>query len=106
MTGPLAPPATQPVVGALLDQARRKDHTSGVLGVRARPEWAGADTFTHEGVAVRIVPCVSALAVREALLERVPDAWTVVLTDRAEEDLGAGVLSHLLGHRLRIPDPW
>ena len=98
--------ATLPVLRALLDQARRKDYTSGVLGVRARPEWSGAQTFTHADVLVRVVPCVSALAVREALLERVRGQWLIVLTDRPEEDLGTGVLSHLLWHRLRTPDPW
>ena len=29
-----------------------------------------------------------------------------MLTDRPDEDLGAGVLSHLVWHRLRTPDPW
>jgi hypothetical protein len=98
--------ATLPVLRALLDQARRKDYASGVLGVRARPEWPGAPEFTDAGVPVRVVPCVSALAVREALLGRVPGQWLVVLTDRPDDDLGAGVLSHLLWHRLRTPDPW
>ena len=55
---------------------------------------------------MRVVPCVSALAVREALLERVPGQWLVVLTDRPDDDLGAGVLSHLVWNRLRTPDPW
>ena len=55
---------------------------------------------------VRVVPCVSALAVREALLGRADGRWLVVLTDRADDDLGAGVLSHLVWHRLRTPDPW
>ena len=98
--------ATLPVLRALLDQARRKDYASGVLGVRARPEWPGAPVFTHADVPVRVVPCVSALAVREALLERVRGQWLVVLTDRPDDDLGAGVLSHLVWHRLRTPDPW
>jgi PglZ domain len=98
--------ATLPVLRALLDQARRKDYGSGVLGVRARPEWTGTPTFTHADVPVRVVPCVSALAVREALLERVRDEWLVVLTDRPDDDLGAGVLSHLVWQRLRTPDPW
>jgi hypothetical protein len=98
--------ATLPVLRALLDQARRKDYASGVLGVRARPEWPGAPVFTHADVPVRVVPCVSALAVREALLERVPGQWLVVLTDRPDDDLGAGVLGHLVWHRLRTPDPW
>ena len=29
-----------------------------------------------------------------------------MLTDRPDDDLGAGVLSHLVWHRLRTPDPW
>ena len=37
----MATRATLPVLRALLDQARRKNFSSGVLGVRARPEWAG-----------------------------------------------------------------
>src|SRR6185437_10356983 len=98
--------ATLPVLRALLDQARRKDYLSGVLGVRARPEWTGSPEFTHADVPVRIVPCVSALAVREALLGRLPGQWLVVLTDRPDDDLGAGVLSHLVWHRLRTPYPW
>ena len=55
---------------------------------------------------MRVVPCVSVLAVREALLERKQGQWLVVLTDRPDDDLGAGVLSHLVWHRLRTPDPW
>jgi hypothetical protein len=98
--------ATLPVLRALLEQARRKNYACGVLGVRARPEWPGAPVFTDAGVPVRVVPCVSALAVREALLDRVHGQWLVVLTDRPDDDLGAGVLSHLLWHRLRTPDPW
>ncbi|HUY48777.1 MAG TPA: BREX-2 system phosphatase PglZ [Streptosporangiaceae bacterium] len=98
--------ATLPVLRALLDQARRKNYASGVLGVRARPEWPGPPAFTHESVPVRVVPCVSALAVREALLERARGQWLVVLTDRTDDDLGTGVLSHLIWNRLRTPDPW
>ena len=98
--------ATLPVLHALLDQARHKNYASGVLGVRARPEWPSSPTFTHETVPVRVVPCVSTLAVREALLDRPRGQWLVVLTDRTDDDLGAGVLSHLLWNRLRTPDPW
>ena len=98
--------ATLPVLRALLEQARARNYQSGVLGVRARPEWTGAQEFKLDDVPVHVVPCVSALAVREALTGRVRDQWLVVLTDRPEEDLGTGVLSHLLWHRLRTPDPW
>lgn len=98
--------ATLPVVRAMLDQARRKRYRTGVLGVRAVPRWDGPETFQHDGVAVRVVPCESALAVREALLDADPQSWLVVLTDRDDADLGAGVLGHLVWHRVRNPDPW
>ncbi len=101
-----AAPATLPVVRALLDEAKRKNYRSGVLGVRTRPEWIGSPTFVHDDTPVTVVPCVSSLAVREALLERVREQWLVVLTDRDDSDLGAGLLSHLVFNRLRIPDPW
>lgn len=98
--------ASLPVLRELIDEARGKHYDDGVLGVRAAPEWPGARTFTHGKMPVRIEPCVSALAVREALLSRESGEWLIVLTDRSDEDLGTGVLSHLIGHRLRTPDPW
>jgi PglZ domain len=98
--------ASLPVLRELLDEARGKNYEHGVLGVRADLEWSGARTFTHGKVRVRVEPCVSALAVREALLSRTADEWLIVLTDRSDEDLGTGVLSHFIGHRLRTPDPW
>jgi hypothetical protein len=98
--------ATLPVLRVLLDHARGKDYRSGVLGVRARPEWTGAPTFMHADVPVRVVTCVSALAVHEAIRQRISGQWLVVLTDRADDDLGTGLLSHFLFNRLRTPDPW
>lgn len=98
--------ATLPVVRALLDEAIRKNYRSGVLGVRTRPEWTGSTTFVHDDIPVSVVPCVSSLAVREALMDRRRNQWLVVLTDRSDSDLGAGVLSHLVFNRLRTTDPW
>lgn len=106
MTTPTMGVATLPVVRALLDEARRGNYLSGVLGVRARPQWTGAGTFDHEGVSVTVVPCVSTLAMRDALRQRDEDKWVVILTDRDDADLGAGLRSHLVWHRLRTPDPW
>lgn len=100
------PRATVAVLRGLIDEARRKDYTHGAFAVRAQPVWTDADTFVHEGTTVRVVPCISSLAVREALLEQEPGTWLVVLTDRTEEDLGYGLLAHLLWNRLRTPDPW
>ncbi|MGW2395400.1 BREX-2 system phosphatase PglZ [Kitasatospora sp. NPDC001664] len=98
--------ASLPVVRALIDQARSKQFDGGVIGVLARPEWDGPAEFEHAGVPVRVVPCPSALAVREALLGRAPERWLVVLTDRDTEDLGLGITAHFVGKRLRQPDPW
>jgi hypothetical protein len=98
--------ATVGVIRALLDQARNKGYHGGALGVRARPVWTDAPRFDYDGAQVLVVACPSALAVREALLERDPMRWLVILTDRDEVDLGAGILTHLVWHRLRTPDPW
>lgn len=100
------PTARLPVLKVLLGVAREKGWSHGVLGVRARPEWAGPATFVVDGTPVRVVPCVSTLAVREALLERVAGEYLVVLTGREDSELGTGVLSHLIWNRLRTPDPW
>ena len=99
--------ATLPVLRALLDQARRKNYASGVLGVRARPEWPGA-ADVHATTTCR---CGSCRACRRSPSARrcwtgTRGQWLVVLTDRADDDLGAGVLSHLVWNRLRTPDPW
>lgn len=98
--------ATLPVIRALLDEAGRKDYRSGVLGVRARPVWPTAAEFTHGSTLVRVVACESALAVWEAITARDKSGWLVVLTDREDGDLGAGIRAHLVGNRLRTPDPW
>jgi PglZ domain-containing protein len=98
--------ATLPVVRAMLDDATRRRYTGGVLGVQARPEWDGPERFDHYGVEVRVVACPSTLAVREALLDRAPDRWLVVLTDRDTSELGRGITAHLVWHRLRPPDAW
>jgi hypothetical protein len=104
VTAPTA--ATLPVIKALLDEAARKRFTGGVMGVRAKPEWTDAAEFEHNGLGVRVVVCPSALAVREALVDRSQDRWLVVLTDRDEKDLGLGITAHLTWQRLRRPDPW
>ena len=105
MTQP-APVATLPVIRALLDEACRKDYHSGVLGVRARPVLPALAEFPHDGTLVKVVACESALAVREAITARDKSGWLVVLTDRGDDDLGAGIRAHLVGNRLRTPDPW
>src|ERR1700761_3347717 len=98
--------ATLPVIRALLDEAIRGKYRSGVLGVRARPEWDGPPEFSHDGATVRVVPCESVLAVWEAISGRDRKQWLVVLTDRDDRDLGTSIRAHLVSRRLRTPDPW
>jgi hypothetical protein len=108
VTTVMPPRASIPVLRPLLDEALRKKYPPSVLGVHASTEWPESEprTFTHQNVPVRVEPCVSALAVREAVLSHELGQWTVILTDRTDEDLGTGLLSHLIGFRLRTPDPW
>ena len=85
---------------------REGKQKSGVLGIRARPTWSGPTEFAYADFKVRVVPCTSALAVRDALRSRGDGTWLVILTDRDERDLGVGITSHLYGGVLRNPDPW
>lgn len=100
------------VIRAMIDDATAHAYgpahrdASAVLGVYADPTSLEGTRIEHAGVTVTIVPCVSALAMREALLSRDRTGWLVVVTDRPEEDLGVGLLAHLAGHKLRTPDPW
>lgn len=108
----LAGSITLAVVRAMLDDAAAHNYGPGhrdaasVLGIYADPGSLEPTTFHHHGTPVHVVPCVSSLAVRQALLSHEPGSWLVVVTDRPEEDLGVGVLAHLAGHKLRTPDPW
>lgn len=91
---------------ALVAKARRKNYRSGVIGIRARPHWNGPNRIEVDGGAARVVPCVSALAVRAALLDWDRTGWLVVLTDRSDDDLGEGLLAHLVFQRLQMPSLW
>jgi hypothetical protein len=96
------------MVHAMIDYVRSKgyDTDSGALGIRGRPTQIEPLATEHHGRDVRVVYCESSLAARETLLDWRPDSWLVIITDRSEDDLGAGVLSHLVGQQLRNPDPW
>ncbi|MDN5789363.1 MAG: BREX-2 system phosphatase PglZ [Micrococcales bacterium] len=107
VTAPSAPVSVTMIL-AMLDEAKhpRYRYESGVIGLLARPDRDASQDLEHDGQLVRVRPAESALAVREALLEHREGDWMVILTDRSDDDLGAGVLSHLVWNRLRRPDPW
>ena len=76
------------------------------LALRARPEWAGEPAFELDRTRVRVVPAVSALAVRAALLDRAEGERLVVLTECDEADLGTGLLTYFSGNRVVSVEPW
>jgi hypothetical protein len=99
-------PATVSMLLAMVDMAKHRRYANGVLGVLADPRRAEPQELLHDGQRVRIRPAESALAVREALMEHVDGDWLVVITDRDDQDLGAGILAHFVGSRLWRPDAW
>ncbi|MDQ7993692.1 MAG: BREX-2 system phosphatase PglZ, partial [Propionicimonas sp.] len=103
---PTGAPVTTAMARALIDQARSKGYSEGVLGFRAPVAGVEPSSFDYSGQPVKLVPCVSSLAAREAILERAENSWLVLVTDRSDEDLGAGLLAHVIGQRLRTPDAW
>lgn len=105
-TQALVTPASVSMLLAMVDMAKRRRYDEGVIGVLADPGRTETQDLTHDGRTVHIRPAESALAVREALLEHAAGHWTVIVTDRDDQDLGAGILAHLVGNRLQRPDPW
>lgn len=94
------------MVLAVVDEARAKNYRTGVIGIRGIPDRAITADLSHHGQTVRVRAAESALAARELLAEHHDGDWLVLVTDRDDEDLGAGVLAHLIWQRLRSPDPW
>lgn len=94
------------MVLAIVDEARAKNYRTGVIGIRGIPDRAITADLPHQGQTVRIRAAESALAARELLGDHRDGDWLVIVTDRDDEDLGAGVLAHFVWQRLRSPDPW
>ncbi|MDG4838331.1 BREX-2 system phosphatase PglZ [Micromonospora sp. WMMD967] len=94
------------MVLAIVDEARAKNYGSGVIGIRGVPDRAITADLQHQGQTVRVRAAESALAARELLGDHRDGDWLVVVTDRDDGDLGAGILAHFIWQRLRSPDPW
>ncbi|WP_169787621.1 BREX-2 system phosphatase PglZ [Luteipulveratus mongoliensis] len=97
---------SQSMLFEMIDMVRSKGYEHGVVGVLADPGHVVQADVEHRGQKVRVRPAESALAVREALRENVIGDWLVIVTNSTDADLGSGILSHVIGHRLRRPDPW
>lgn len=99
-------PVSSTMIHAQIDHVMDRGYQDGVIALSAQVRPADRQDTTHLGKSLRIRPAGSALAVREALTEHRAGDWMVVLTDRPDEDLGAGILAHLIGQRIRRADPW
>ncbi|MCK9895422.1 BREX-2 system phosphatase PglZ [Frankia sp. AgB32] len=106
---------TPAVVLGRVGRLQRASHTNPggqprVLLVRAQPDWPAPVELAVGGRPVRVVPCVSPLAVLEEVTrwarEPVEDGWLVLLTDADEELLGDTVLAQVHRQRVDIIEPW
>ncbi len=97
---------TEPTLRALVAElSARSGDPPSVVAVEAAPRWTGSEVVDTDVGPVRVVPCVSPLAVREALIEhRQRDGETLlVLTDQDESALGEEVLARIWRGRLVRP---
>ena len=79
-----------------------------VLLLRAQPVWDGPTQMLvtvnlGEVITVEVRVCESPLAIRDAMLERDPSKYLVVLTNCADSDLGLGILSRVYNQRVVTP---
>ncbi|GGL15879.1 BREX-2 system phosphatase PglZ [Planomonospora parontospora] len=119
MTAQDSPPAVTgrvlPVTSAALEQEvtrllrKYAGRDEKVLLMRAQPSGNGFSPLTVGDRQVRIVSCVSPLAVLEQVTEHVEsddEGILVVLTGAEENELGAGLLSRAIRQRVFMVEPW
>lgn len=102
-----AAPVQRATILATIESVRRRGSESRILGIRAPRGLDGADGLTDQhGEPVTVLWCPSALAMWDALTTWDHAGWLVLLTDRDDEELGAGLLARLAQNRLHRPDAW
>ena len=100
---------TEPTLRALLAQlTSRGRERREVVAVAAEARWTGEEVLSTDAGPARIVPCVSPLAVRSALVDqRERDGeLLVLLTDLDEHALGEEVLARVWEGRIHRPTSW
>jgi hypothetical protein len=101
-------PVTESMIRTVATQALRDADGPRVVAVHGPATWDGPlEVETEEGP-VEVRPCVSVLAVREALsdLDGEEGRHLVILTPHDERELGSEVRSRLWRHRVHSPDSW
>ena len=105
----MARPVGESVLRAMVGKARESEPSPGVLAVSATPSWPGEPVLKSEAGPIRVLPCISPLAVRDALthLEEPSEGEVVViLTDLDERELGQEVIARVWRQRLLRPTGW
>ncbi|HZD68259.1 MAG TPA: BREX-2 system phosphatase PglZ [Actinomycetes bacterium] len=102
------PRADAAQIRALVAANRRDGDRRGALAVHADPVWSGPDLLDGPGGRMRVVPCASPLAVREALLdqERRAGELLVLLTPCSGGDLGLDIRARLVKGEVLPLDPF
>jgi hypothetical protein len=82
-----------------------------VLAIRAQPAWSGPDHLllsgpSGESARVLVRPCVSSLAIRDAMSALAPSDFLIVLTDRNDADLGLGILARCFNQHVETLNMW
>ena len=103
---PVNPRTLAQRVGQRLRNHKRPDGPQPVLLISAAPTWPYDPILSvPEDRRVRVIPCISTLAIWEQLTGA-PDLPTVLLTDLREDELGTGILSRVHGRRIVNMEPW
>src|SRR6266511_825562 len=102
------PRADAAQIRALVAANRRPDDRRSALAVHADPDWSGPDVLDGSDTPMRVVPCRSPLAVREALLDHEHHAGEllVLLTECSGGDLGLDVRARLVKGEVLPLDPF
>ena len=101
-----APDISENVVRQFAGELVRGATTGRVLALKGDPARSFGGDLRIGDHTVAVVPCVSALAVREALSRRAPHDFTVIITDRPREDLGESLVSRFRGQSIKLVNPW
>ncbi|MFG3644134.1 BREX-2 system phosphatase PglZ [Micromonospora sp. NPDC047762] len=102
----ISPVALRQKVAQQLERHRNGD-AYPVMVIRAEPTWPHDPTvLLPDGRPVRVVPCVSPLAVWERLVADRDEEVLVLLTDVPESVLHHGVRSRVFRQRVITVEPW
>ncbi len=86
---------------------RDKFPKASVIGIRSTPQWDGEPVLRVGGESFDVLATGSALAIRDTITSRGPDAPPLVLvTDLSDDALGGDVLAVLARQRLYAVEPW